>query len=66
EVVHYDRERTLLIDDSLAVLRSARQAGIAFTLGVLQPDSRAAPVSTEEFIALDSFTRIFPPPKEKS
>ncbi|NPU93935.1 MAG: GMP/IMP nucleotidase [Gammaproteobacteria bacterium] len=62
EVLHYDRTRTLLIDDSLAVLRSAKNAGIAFTLGVLQPDSKAGPVNTEEFIALDCFTHIYPPP----
>lgn len=61
EVLHYDRARTLLIDDSLAVLRSARTAGIAFTLGVRQPDSQAAPVDTEDFIALDCFSHIFPP-----
>lgn len=61
EVMHYDRARTLLIDDSLAVLRSARNAGIAFTLGVLQPDSKAPPVNTEEFIGLDCFSSIYPP-----
>lgn len=61
EVLHYDRARTLLIDDSLAVLRSARNAGIAFTLGVLQPDSKAPPVDSAEFIALDCFSSIYPP-----
>lgn len=61
EILHYDRSRTLLIDDSLAVLRSARNAGIAFTLGVLQPDSKAAPVDTAEFIGLDCFSTIYPP-----
>lgn len=60
EVLHYQRHRTLLIDDSLAVLRSAHRAGIAFTLGVCQPDSRGDAVDTAEFIGLDDFSRIFP------
>ncbi len=37
--VHYDPERTLLIDDNPAVLESARAAGIGQLLQVLQPDS---------------------------
>ncbi|RLU00630.1 GMP/IMP nucleotidase [Ketobacter sp.] len=61
EVMHYEPARTLLIDDSLAVLRSARRAGIAHTLGVLQPDSRQQAMDTEEFIGLDCFSQIYPP-----
>ena len=62
EVMHYKPQRTLLIDDSLAVLRSAQQAGIAYTLGVLQPDSKQGSMDTEEFIGLDCFSTIYPPP----
>ncbi len=61
EVMHYEPARTLLIDDSLAVLRSARKAGIAYTLGVLQPDSKKDSMDTEEFIGLDCFSHIYPP-----
>lgn len=61
EVMHYQPERTLLIDDSLAVLRSAQKAGIAYTLGVLQPDSQKGTMDTEEFIGLDCFSQIYPP-----
>lgn len=61
EVLHYDEARTLLVDDSLAVLRSAKNAGIGFTLGVQQPDSQKAPMDTEEFIGLDCFSTIYPP-----
>ena len=61
QVVHYEEQQTLLVDDSLAVLRSAKHAGIAYTIAVLQPDSRQQPVDTEEFIALDCFSRIYPP-----
>lgn len=58
----YDEKNCLLIDDSLAVLRSARRAGIGHTLAVLRPDSQKPPVDTEEFIALDCFRTIMPPP----
>lgn len=61
EVMHYEPARTLLIDDSIAVLRSARQFGIAYTLGVLQPDSQQPPIENDEFIGLDCFTSIYPP-----
>jgi HAD superfamily hydrolase (TIGR01509 family) len=61
EVMHYDASRTLLIDDSLAVLRSAKRAGIRYTLGVLQPDSQQSSMDTEEFIGLDCFSTIYPP-----
>lgn len=61
EVLHYDEKHTLLVDDSLAVLRSAKNAGIAYTLGVLQPDSKQSSMDTEEFIGLDCFSSIYPP-----
>lgn len=58
----FDEKRTLLIDDSLAVLRSARRAGIQHTLAVLRPDSQLPDMDTEEFVALDCFSTIMPPP----
>jgi len=51
----FDKERTLLIDDSLPVLRSARQYGIRFLLAVRNPDTRAPEKDTEDFEAVDSF-----------
>jgi len=44
--------RCLLIDDSLAVLRSAQRFGIAHLLAVGQPDSQLPPKDTEEFVAV--------------
>ncbi len=52
--------RTLLIDDSLPVLRSARGYGIGHLLAVEQPDSRQPPRVAEEFPALRSFEQIMP------
>lgn len=53
---------TLLIDDNLDVLRSARQYGIAQCLAVHQPDSQQPPADTAEFAALTSFMEIMPCP----
>ena len=59
--VSYDPAKTLLIDDNLDVLRSARKAGIGQTLAVLFPDShKTVPIDTEEFIGIDCFSSIFP------
>lgn len=48
-------ERTLFIDDSLPILRSARTFGVQWLLAVRQPDSRQPARDTGEFIGLDSF-----------
>jgi putative hydrolase of the HAD superfamily len=56
----YDAERTLLIDDNLSILRSARQYGIAHLLAVYQPDSGMPPRETGEFPAIRGFTDIMP------
>ncbi len=56
----YDRSRSLLIDDSLPVLKSARQAGIAVTLGVQRPDSKKPPIELEGFELVTRFETIMP------
>ena len=53
-------EKTLLIDDNLAVLRAARHYGVRHLLGVRQPDSRRPPRETAEFAALGDFRDIMP------
>jgi putative hydrolase of the HAD superfamily len=61
-VESFDPGRTLLVDDSLPVLRSARNYGIAHLLGVRHPDSRQPAKDAEEFDAICSFRDIFPGP----
>lgn len=56
----FDAERTLLVDDSLPVLRSARHYGIAHLLAVHQPDTKQPPKNVEEFQAIHSFKDIMP------
>ena len=53
--VPFDPTRTLFIDDSLSILRAARDFGVASLLAVRQPDSRGTPRDTEEFDAVDDY-----------
>lgn len=59
EVEPFNPARTLLVDDSLAVLRSARSFGVAHLLSIVQPDSQAPARAIEEFRALDQFDELF-------
>ncbi len=54
----FDPSRTLFIDDSLPILRSARHFGVAHLLAVHEPDSRRAPKDTEEFVAVDDYREL--------
>lgn len=59
-LVPYDPGRTLLIDDSLPVLRAARAAGIARLLAVHRPDTRQPGTDTGEFAVLRRFADLLP------
>jgi putative hydrolase of the HAD superfamily len=59
-VVPFDPKAALLVDDSLPVLRSARDYGVAQLLAVRQPDSRGPEKDTGEFAAITSFRDILP------
>lgn len=56
----FARERTLLVDDSLPVLRAAREYGIAWCLCVRRPDTRAPARDIEGFEAIENFSNITP------
>jgi putative hydrolase of the HAD superfamily len=56
----FDSTRTLLVDDSLPVLRSAREFGIAHLLAVLQPDTRQPEKDVADFAAIRRFGEITP------
>lgn len=59
---HFDPARTLFIDDSEAVLRSAERFGIAHLLTIAQPDSQRPPREGLHFAALQQFDDILPIP----
>lgn len=56
----FDAARSLFIDDSLPVLRSARAYGIGHLLAVREPDSRQGPKNTEEFAAVEDYRDLLP------
>lgn len=56
----FDKNQTLLVDDTLSVLRSAQQFGIQHLLAVLNPDSQSPQRETEEFQAIKDFRDITP------
>jgi 5'-nucleotidase len=55
EEVPFDPERTLFIDDSLDILRSAGRYGVAHLLAVRQPDSSQPIRDTQEFDAVEDY-----------
>jgi len=60
EVEPYDPQRTLLVDDSLPVLRSARDYGIKWLLAVYEPDTQQPRRDVGEFEAIETFRDILP------
>ena len=56
----FDPLVTLLVDDSLPVLRSARDYGIAHLLAVYRPDTQMPVKDVAEFGAIGSFRDILP------
>ena len=56
----FHKEKALLIDDSLPVLRAARHYGIGQLLAVRNPDSKLPEKDVGEFAALRSFAEILP------
>ena len=51
----FDPARSLFIDDTLPVLRSAQAYGIRHLLAVSEPDSRKGAKDTEEFAAVSDY-----------
>lgn len=58
EDIGFDPARSLFIDDTLAILRSARDFGVGHLLAVREPDSRKGPKDTEEFAALEDYRTL--------
>lgn len=56
----FNKERTLLVDDSLPVLISARNYGIAHTLGILKPDTKQPAITLDGFQSIAHFGEVLP------
>lgn len=62
ESLSFDVKRTLFVDDSEAVLRSARRFGFRWLLGVQNPDTRGPEKQFSDFDAISDFSRLMPVP----
>lgn len=60
QAYHYDLTKTLLIDDSLAVLHSARLYGIKHLISISRPDSALPQREIEGFPAIADFRELMP------
>jgi putative hydrolase of the HAD superfamily len=60
QVEPFDPDRTLFVDDNLAVLRSARDYGFRWLLAVLRPDTRGPVREVDEFPAVHDFSEVMP------
>ncbi len=56
----FDKTATLLIDDNLSVLRSAKDYGIQYLLAVNNPDSKQPCRNVKEFQAINHFRDLLP------
>ena len=56
----FDPQRTLFVDDSLGVLRAARQFGIANLLAIRYPDRQQPIREVDEFPAIVGFEAVLP------
>ncbi|KPK47287.1 MAG: haloacid dehalogenase [Acidithiobacillales bacterium SM23_46] len=56
----FEKGRALLVDDSLPVLRAARDYGVSRLLAVRKPDSRLPEKDVGEFESIHNFKEIMP------
>ena len=56
----FDPARTMLVDDSLPVLDSARRYGIAHLVAVKKPDTTRPEKHTGDYPAIDDFSQLIP------
>jgi putative hydrolase of the HAD superfamily len=56
----FNRQRTLFVDDSLPVLKSAQAYGITHLLAVCNPDSKQPHKDCGDFMAITSFEQVMP------
>ena len=54
----YDKQNTLLVDDSLAVLNSAKHFGLRYLVSIIRPDSKQADRVITEYPAIQDFREI--------
>lgn len=56
----FDKDKTVMVDDSLSVLKAADLYGIKYLVAITQPDSTAPPRILHEFTAVENLSLIKP------
>jgi len=56
----FDPQRTLFIDDTVRILKSAETYGIRHLLGIHQPDSQMPRPNIDQYPAIHHFDEIMP------
>lgn len=56
----FDPGRTLFVDDSISVLKSAREYGIAHLIAVLKPDTKSPSRQFNDFNGVENFKVLLP------
>lgn len=60
--VAYDPQHTMLVDDSLSVLKSAHQYGIRYLFDIIKPDTQKPSKIISDFTCIADFKEITPQP----
>lgn len=60
QIAPFDPATTLLVDDSLPVLDSAKSFGIAHLVAVMRPDTQQPPKDTGGYAAIEDFGVLIP------
>jgi len=60
QIEPFDPQRTLLVDDSLPVLDSARHYGLAHLVTIRRPDTHQAEKHTGDYPAIADFSELMP------
>lgn len=60
ERLPFDPMKTLFVDDSLSVLKSARKYGINHLLAILKPDTTEPENNLDEFYGVNNFEKLLP------
>ncbi|WP_405633288.1 GMP/IMP nucleotidase [Pseudoalteromonas sp. Ld20] len=56
----FDKQRTLFIDDSLSVLKAAKEFGIGHLLAVANPDSKQPHNEISDYLNITDFSHVHP------
>lgn len=60
EAVTFAPDRTLLVEDNLSILKTAKRFGIRYLIAVSRPDSRLPAREITEFPAIEDFSALIP------